>query len=94
MAAKKTKDVSDYILRNPLTVKQMSGQLKLACDLYIELKLSEQHLKELVYHYADVHGNKFFGRKGTLNPTLEKIIGKKRKELVEIMLSNFQIALF
>ena len=72
----------------------MAEQLKIACDLYIEFKLSEQHLKELVYHYAGVHSKKFFGKKGILNPTLEKIIGKKRKELVAIMLSNFQMTLF
>jgi uncharacterized protein (TIGR04540 family) len=72
----------------------MAGQVKVACDLYIAFKLSEQHLKELVCHYARAHGNKLFGRNGTLNPTLEKIIGKKRKGLVEIMLSDFQITLF
>ncbi len=76
-----------------MTVKQTAGLVKAACDLYIEHKLSEKHLKELVFHYAGVHGNKFFGIHGTLNPTLEKIIGKKRKELVEIMLSDFQMSL-
>lgn len=69
----------------------MAGQVKIACDLYTALKFSEQQLKELVCHYARTHGNKFFGRNGTLNPTLEKTIGKKRKELVEIMLSDFQM---
>lgn len=94
MATKKTQDVSVCVLRNPLTVKQMAEQLKVACDLYVVFKLSEQNLKELLYHYASVHGSKFFGEKGILNPTLEKIIGKKRRELVGIMLSNFQMTLF
>jgi len=93
LTSKKAKESEFPILRNPLTVKQMAGQIKQACDLYIELKLSEKHLKELVWHYAGTHGKKLFGRNGTLNPTLEKIIGKKRKELVEIMLSDFQMTL-
>jgi len=93
LTSKKAKENEFPILRNPLTVKQMAGQLKAACDLYIKLKLSEKHLKELVWHYADTHGKKLFGRNGTLNPTLEKIIGKKRKQLVEIMLSDFQMRL-
>ena len=94
MAAKKIQDISFPVIRNPLTVKQMAKQVKIACDLYVSLKLSERHFKELVWHYAGVHGNKLFGRNGFLNPTLEKIIGKKRKELVEIMLSDFQMTMF
>lgn len=93
MTSKKMPDAGYRVLRNPLTVKQMAGQIKEACDLYAELKLSERHLKELMCHYAGVHGRKIFGKNGALNPTVEKIIGKKRKELVEIMLSDFQMTL-
>lgn len=93
MTSKKAKENGFPILRNPLTVKQMAFQIKEACDLYVELKLGEKHLKELICHYAGTHGRKLFGKNGSLNPTLEKIIGKKRKELVEIMLSDFQMTL-
>jgi len=80
-----------HILRNPLTVKQMAVQIKHACDLYCALKLSDKELRELLIHFADVHGRKFFGLNGNLNPTLSKIIGKKREELVGIMLRGYQL---
>jgi uncharacterized protein (TIGR04540 family) len=73
------------ILRNPLTVKQMPAQIKYACDMYDTFKLSEKELQELLVHYAGSHGRKFFCLNGGLNPTLSKIIGKKREELVRIM---------
>lgn len=79
------------ILRNPLTVKQMAAQIKYACDAYGTLKLSEKDLRELLIHYADSHGKKFFGLNGNLNPTLLKIIGKKREELVRIILCGYQL---
>ena len=94
MAARKIQDNSVPVLRNPLSVKQMAGQIQAACDLYTALKLSEHHFKELICHYARAHGNKLFGKNGTLNPTIDKIIGKKRKELVGIMLSDFQMTMF
>lgn len=94
MALRKLHNKKVQILRNPLTVKQMAGQIKTACDLYTSLKLDEKDFKELLCHYARTHGSRFFGRDGTLNPTLEIIIGKKRKELVEIMLSDYQMSLF
>lgn len=83
--------MSTDILRNPLTVKQLAVQIKRACDLYCALNLSEKGLKELFIHYADSHGKKFFGLNGSLNPTLLKIIGKKREELVGIMLCGYQL---
>jgi uncharacterized protein (TIGR04540 family) len=85
----KTEKIS--ILRNPLTVKQMAAQIKYACDMYGTLKLSEKELRELLIHYANSHGKRFFGLNGNLNPTLLKIIGKKREELVGIMLCGYQL---
>lgn len=79
------------ILRNPLTVKQMAAQIKYACDMYGAFKLSEKELRELLVHYADSHGRKFFGLNGNLNPTLLKIIGKKREELVGVILCGYQL---
>jgi len=93
LGVKKKQESGFQILRNPSSVKQMAAQVKIACDLYTGLKLSEKSLEELILHFAGAHGKKFFGKGGTLNPTLAKIIGKKRCELVEIMLSDFQMTL-
>lgn len=77
------------ILKNPTTVKLLAAQLIQACDEYIAKKLPEKQFKELIYHYASCHGNKIFSVKG-INPTIVNRIGKKRLELVNIMLGGFQ----
>lgn len=85
-----TRDI-DTVLRNPVSVKQMADQIKKACDLYCTFRLSEKELKELLMHFAGIHGKKLFHYDSALNPTISKIIGKKRLELVRLMLSGFQL---
>ena len=77
------------ILKNPTTVKLLASQILKACDEYIARKLTDKQLKELLYHYASLHGNKLFGISG-INPTIVNRIGKKRLELLNIMLEGFQ----
>ena len=77
------------ILKNPTTVKSLAIQLIEACDAYIGLKMPEKQFKELITHYASQHGKKLFSHKG-LNPTIFIRIGKKRVELINIMLVGFQ----
>lgn len=86
---KEQKEFNMDILKNPTTVKLLASQIILACDNYIALKMSEKHFKELITHYASCHGKKLFSKDG-LNSTVAIRIGKKRVELVEIMLSGFQ----
>ena len=81
------------ILKNPTTVKLLALQIITACDSYIALKMPEKQFRELIIHYASQHGKKLFSKDG-LNPTVAIRIGKKRVELVEIMLSGFQNRLF
>lgn len=80
------------ILKNPTTVKLLASQIISACDSYITLKMSEKQFKELITHYASQHGKKLFSKDG-LNPTVAIRIGKKRVELVKIMLLGFQTRL-
>ncbi|MDD4680920.1 MAG: TIGR04540 family protein [Clostridia bacterium] len=80
------------ILSNPTTVKLLAAQLILACDAYISKRFSEKQLKELVLHYATYHGTKLFSANG-INPTVINRLGKKRLELVNIMLQGFQYKL-
>jgi len=77
------------ILKNPTTVKMLAVQLQQACDEYIARKLTEKQFRELLFHYASHHGNKLFSIKG-FNPTIENRIGKKRLELLNIMLEGYQ----
>ena len=77
------------ILKNPTTVKLLAVQIISACDEYISLKLTEKQFRELLFHYASQHGKKLFSIKG-INPTIMNRIGKKRLELVNIMLEGYQ----
>ena len=89
--SKSTKEVhSMNILKNPTTVKLLASQIILACDGYISLKMTEKQFRELITHYASQHGKKLFSKDG-LNPTVTIRIGKKRAELVNIILSGFQM---
>ena len=77
------------ILRNPTTVKLLAAQIIQACDGYIARKLTEKQFRELVVHFASNHGKKLFCITG-VNPTVINRIGKKRLELLNIMLEGFQ----
>ena len=79
-------------LKNPTTVKMLAAQIIKACDNYIALKIPEKQLKDLITYYAAQHGKKLFSH-ASLNPTIKNRIGKKRTELVNIMLSGFQFKL-
>ena len=79
------------ILKNPTTVKSLASQIINACDNYVALKIPEKQLKELITHYASQHGKKLFSR---INPTIVSRIGKKRVELINIMLTGFQSKLW
>jgi uncharacterized protein (TIGR04540 family) len=83
------------ILRNPTTVKLLARQLIVACDAYISFGLTEKQLKELLFHYASHHPRKFFALSGkfpgSLNPTVINRIGKKRCDLILLLLEGFQM---
>jgi uncharacterized protein (TIGR04540 family) len=87
-------DVSKRIMRNPSTIKQLSEQLKLAVDSYFTLRIEEQELQNIILHYARKHCKKMFGKNGKINPTVANLIGKKRRELVELMLRGYQLTVF
>jgi len=80
------------ILKNPTTVKLLAAQIIKACDSYIAFKITEKHFKELIHHYAAHHGKKLFSLNG-INPTIVNRIGKKRLDLLNIMLDGFQYRL-
>ena len=83
------------ILRNPTTVKLLVRQLIAACDAYLSFALTEKQLKELLFHYASHHPKKLFtlssGSPRGLNPTIVNRIGKKRCNLIQLLLEGFQM---
>ncbi|MCR4437371.1 MAG: TIGR04540 family protein [Clostridiales bacterium] len=83
------------LLRNPTTVKMLAKQIIAASDDYISMTMGEKEYRELILHYARYHGKKLFSysKPGELNPTIQNRIGKKRVQLVELMLNGFQTAI-
>ncbi len=77
------------ILKNPTTVKLLAAQIIKACDAYIAMRITEKHFREIILHYAAKHGSKLFYA-NRFNPTIKNRIGKKRLQLLNIMLENYQ----
>lgn len=95
MQKKQEKYEGDTILRNPTTVKMLAGQIISASDEYVSKRMPEKEYRELITYYAKQHGRKLFSysNSGSLNPTILNRIGKKRAELVQLMLSGYQMML-
>lgn len=85
-----TKMKETDILKNPTTVKLLASQIILACDKYIARQFPEKQFKDLMVHYAYSHGKKLFSKDG-INSTIVNRIGKKRLELLNLMLEGFQM---
>jgi uncharacterized protein (TIGR04540 family) len=83
------------LLRNPTTVKLLAKQIITASDDYISMSMEEREYRELILHYARCHAKKLFSysKPGEVNPTIQNRIGKKRMQLIELMLEGFQIAI-
>lgn len=83
------------IIRNPTTVKMLACQLIEASDEYISKQISEKEYRDLVIYFSKYHGKKLYSSlNGKLNSTVINRIGKKRVELVQIMLHGFQMTMF
>ena len=91
---KVSKKYENSTIRNPTTIKLLAEQIKLASDAYISKQINEKTFREIIHHFAKYHGRKLFSIDGSLNPTIINRIGKKRLELLNIMLDGFQTSLF
>ena len=69
----------------PATVKALAEELKVVCDDYYAKKINNDRIKEIILWYADSHSDKFFSGE-SINPTVSKIIGKKRVRLINDLL--------
>ena len=79
-----------YILY-PSTVKDLAAEIKTICDDYFARRLSNDEIQNLIIGYAETEADKLFER-DSINPTISKIIGKKRLDIVLKILSNHHSA--
>lgn len=77
---------NDY-LEFPGTVKGLAGELKVICDDYSNKKITNSRFKEIIESYASNQADLLFSGE-QLNPTVVKIIGKKRVYLINSLLKR------
>lgn len=83
--------IDDYI-KNPKSVRALSKELMKICDQYWTGNESEAVLKEYVNHVA--RHNKLLENNGKdINRSIRTIVGKRRVELVSLMLDGYQLQL-
>ena len=85
--------VLEQFIKNPGTVKELAQEINRVSDAYWSRNITESALKEYMLYWASKHGDKLF-MGSDLNPTVKKIIGKKRLSLVNIMLEGTQYSMF
>ena len=75
---------NEYMLY-PSTVKALAEEIKKACNDYNSRKINNDKIKEIIQWYANNQADKLFAAE-EINPTISKIIGKKRVNLINALL--------
>jgi uncharacterized protein (TIGR04540 family) len=82
--------IYDNIFNKNLTLKQIASFLKHYCDMYFLFQLSEKQLLVIVLYFRSLKST-FFHHDGSLNPTLSKILGKKRSFTILLLLEKYYV---
>lgn len=77
---------NDY-MKYPATVKGLADELKRACDDYSSRQINNDRIMAIVSWYADNSPDKLFAG-SEINPTISKIVGKKRLRLISDLLGS------
>ena len=80
-------------LKHPTSILAMSEEIIRATNDYKARKLGNDELQEIVLWYATKHGDKVFSE-NDYNPTMKKIIGKRRIRMLDTMLEGYQLTLY
>lgn len=82
--------MSDNYLQYPTTVKELAGELVKICDDYKSRRISNTEIKSMVEWYAKKTPDMLFSF-DEINPTIRKIIGKRRERIVVSLLPNTEV---
>lgn len=74
---------------HPFTLVELGEEIKKVCNDYRGNSISYSDVKSLMKHYATSQNN-FFDLDGQINKTIRKVIGKKRVEFIDSLLTEFQ----
>lgn len=81
--------MNDDYMAYPLTVKALAGEIIKACNDYMARHIDNNRLREIIFWYAIKQPDKLFAAEN-LNPTVSKIIGKRRVKLINNLLDGYQ----
>lgn len=81
--------MSEKYTMYPLTVKALADEIIRATNDYRARQLSNAELRELITWYAATVPGKLFNG-ADYNPTIKKIIGQRRIELLDTLLNGYQ----
>lgn len=76
-------------MQYPTKVKELAVEIITACNDYKARKIDNDELKEVILYYASKYPDKLFNGPD-FNPTIKKMIGKQRIELLNNILEGFQ----
>lgn len=74
-------------MQYPGTVKALAAEIRGVCDDYYAKKINNDKVKEVILWYAANQTEKLFVGE-TINPTIAKILGKRRVQLVNVLLAE------
>ena len=74
-------------MQYPATVKALAEEIKIVCDDYNMRKINNDRINEIISWYANTQADKLFCNQ-QINPTISKIIGKKRVRLLNVLLNE------
>lgn len=80
-------------MQYPTKVKEVANEIIRACNDYKARKIGNIQLKEVVMYYAMNYPEKLFNAED-LNPTIKKMIGQQRIDIVNKLLEGYQSSFF
>ena len=70
------------IMKYPQTTLEMSDCLNKTVDSYRNRDINEMKLKELLYHYYEMHNKLIFDEHNNLLATIKHYVGKRRLNFI------------
>lgn len=82
----------DDILKNPKNIKNLAHEVIKVCDGYWSRQIPTDEAEEVILYWSKHQSKKLF-KGADFNPTIKKIIGKQRIELLNEFLKSSQMEL-
>lgn len=71
----------------PKNLKHLGSEIKKVCADYWDKKITEERFREIIYNWCDNAG--LLEDESIINPTVIRVIGKKRTDLLKLILIDY-----